>query len=187
MAQVIRYKGGRHTFEPVELFHGRKRIDINTSEKNLLDFRQVLVDTQVRWFLGFGTLLGAVREKGFIEHDEDTDVYVLNEDRRKFLKLLPEFLSRGFTVARYEWPLLSLIREDDYIDVYFLRRMWKTRKMMGFHFPKTDFINGTYLNFLGVDFPAPSKPISHLELLYGADWKVPKVGAHAVPHPRRVL
>lgn len=53
-------------------------------KKNALDvlkrFDKALTDANLEYTLAFGTLLGAVREKGFIKHDMDMDVAMWAED-----------------------------------------------------------------------------------------------------------
>ena len=71
----------------------------------------------------FGTLLVAVREKNFIIHDEDIDIYIFNEDKDKILELIYEFKKFGFDVARYEKKsLFSIIRNNEYINFYFFKK-----------------------------------------------------------------
>jgi phosphorylcholine metabolism protein LicD len=123
MKKEIHTSKGLFTYEPVELFIGRKYLDEITSKKNLLDFKFIMDKHNIHYGLWFGTLLGAIREKGFIAHDEDTDVFMLEEDREKVLDALFDFEEIGLKVIRYEEHLISFMRDDDYIDIYFYKNL----------------------------------------------------------------
>jgi len=180
MQEEIQTSRGVFTYEPKELFIGRKFLDPVVSKNNLLDFKAVMDKHNIHYGLWFGTLLGAIREKGFIKHDEDTDVFMLEEDREKVLIALFDFEEIGLKVIRYEESLLSFMRDDDYIDIYFYKKSFNQRIMLD------NGIDGKYLestkniDFLGTQFPVSENPEEALEILYGADWRIPLEGNKAV-------
>ena len=55
--------------------------------KNFIDFCN---KHDLTWFCDGGTLLGAVREHGFIPWDDDIDVCMPRNDYNKFCKLMHE-------------------------------------------------------------------------------------------------
>ena len=60
----------------------------------LLFIDNVCKKHEINYWLGFGTLLGAVRHEGFIPWDDDIDLGILREDYNKLIKVLPEEISK---------------------------------------------------------------------------------------------
>jgi hypothetical protein len=174
----IQTSKGVFTYEPVELYVGRKFLDPVISKENLLDFKSVMDKHNIHYGLWFGTLLGAIREKDFIKHDEDTDIFVLDEDREKVFSALFDFEEVGLKVIRYQdkGEIISFMRGDDYIDIYFYKKSLNQRVTVD------NGIDGKYLesvemiDFLGTQFPVPNHPKEVVEILYGENWHIPLKG-----------
>ena len=68
--------------------NNRKRQFRNYSLDLLRVFDKCMIDNGYNYFLIFGTLLGAIREKGFIPHDFDIDVALFIDQRSPKLEAL---------------------------------------------------------------------------------------------------
>ena len=52
-------------------------MDPVVGERNLKEAKRILDDSNVEFLLGSGSCLGAIREDGFIEWDDDVDLFVV--------------------------------------------------------------------------------------------------------------
>jgi hypothetical protein len=67
--------------------------------ENLREMKEVFDEFGIRFWLDYGTLLGAVRDGKLIEWDSDIDLGMWDSDRRKVLLATPELERREFDVA----------------------------------------------------------------------------------------
>lgn len=58
----------------------------------LVEIDNICRKHNIKYWIDFGTLLGAVRHKGFIPWDDDIDVTMPSEDYRRFMEIAPKEL-----------------------------------------------------------------------------------------------
>lgn len=109
----------------------------------LKNFDKICKDNNLEYSLAFGTMIGAVRHKGFIPWDDDIDVLMKREDYEKLLKLKYEddnFEIKSYRYSKnYFYPFSKMIdkRTELYDD-------WRADKDMGVYI---DIFPLDYLNF----------------------------------------
>lgn len=104
------------------------------------DFEQICRDNSLTYYLIGGSMLGAVRHKGFIPWDDDMDVGMPRDDYEKFLNIILDKTNS------------DLLIDNSIVDNLCARDFTKLRKRINFH-------KNSYNVFLDV-FPldgAPSK------------------------------
>ena len=97
-------------------------VDAETLRKAQLKMVDILVAIDdickkhdIEYFLAYGTLLGAVRHKGFIPWDDDCDICMMRADYEKFVQ-----------IAKRELPKNLFLQNSD-TDPNFPRTMTKVR------------------------------------------------------------
>lgn len=190
---TIQLTNGKLRYKTIPLYGGVKQINKEIAFKNLCLLKNVLDEQGVPFQLAYGTLLGAVREKDFITHDEDIDLFVLGENKQRLFDALPALIAVGFKVARYDRrDLLSVIKDEEYIDFYFYGKFSFDGKDMricdGIVYPAFFFESSTKMNFKGEDFDVPAEYVFFLRCAYGKDWVTPvEYFNYEMPRYKRII
>lgn len=81
----------------------------------LQEIDKICTENNIKYWLDSGSLIGAVRHKGFIPWDDDLDIGMLREDYNRFLKLAEDklnscfFLQSEFNEREYANPFAKIM------------------------------------------------------------------------------
>jgi len=92
-------------------------IDIDKQKKIILDILLFINDfcekNRIKWYIAYGTLLGAIRHEGFIPWDDDIDIMMLREDYNHFIQAFGErqgyYYLASFENDTYYYPFSKVI------------------------------------------------------------------------------
>ena len=123
MKRVIKTNRGKYIHEQKVLYLGIKQIDKVQANCNLQLLKSILSKNNINFGFIYGTLLGAIREHDFITHDEDIDLFMLEEYKERFYSCLFLLRENGFEVIRDDrCGLISIMRNNEYIDFYIFKK-----------------------------------------------------------------
>ena len=80
----------------------------------LKDLNSFCKENNIEYFLGEGTLLGAIRHQGFIPWDDDVDVLMKRPDYERFIRLAPKLYDKKYeiqhstTIKDYWSPIVKI-------------------------------------------------------------------------------
>lgn len=152
-------------------------MDRDLAREYLLTVKEIFDRHKVKFWLIFGTLLGAVRDGGFIEGDKDIDLATYESDAEKRFPAILELQKAG----------LKVIRTNPYDNSFQVKRgwicidfgsVWRHKDNMWrygrFFEPRDFFSEFIEWPFLGTTFLIPKNYEEYLELhYYGDRWKKP--------------
>lgn len=175
MKRKLKTPNGVYTYKRRILYIGIKVINKDIANENLQLLNSIFKKRGIKFGLIYGTLLGAIREKDFISHDEDIDLFILEEYRDKFLDSLFELRKEGFEVVRDDRAgLISIMRKNEYLDFYFFKK-YKTglRICSGLIMHESFFTNTIQYQFKGDYYDIPKDYEDFLVFEYGENWNIP--------------
>lgn len=110
----------------------------------LVKFDEVCKKHSIKYFLFGGTLLGAIRHKGYIPWDDDIDVVIFREDYDKLISIAnDEFQS--------PYLLQSAYTDKNYMRGHFQLRNIETCMMLPYEAKIVEFNQGVFLDIFVLD------------------------------------
>lgn len=168
-----------------------KKIEILTKLK---DFK--IRDNEI--FLQGGTLLGAVREHGLIDHDDDIDIVYLSkyhtipEIKKEMLEIYQELIDKGIMYKYFDTSYSPVFDFNSLVDgrgqchIYIgdmLVDLWTSwiDEDGDMNFcdvskicKQTDILPLRIETLYDIEFKVPKEAEKLLEKIYGPDWKIPQ-------------
>ncbi|WP_297637044.1 LicD family protein [uncultured Clostridium sp.] len=117
---------------------------IQETEFNILKYiSEVCEKNNIRYYLIYGTLLGAIRHEGFIPWDDDIDIVMPRKDYNKFKKIMSKDNSEKY-----------LLCENDVVDNYpfiFPKVIYKKSELKEKSISQVNFKYGVYVDIFILD------------------------------------
>lgn len=69
--------------------------------------KEICEKNNLEYYIGYGTLIGAIRHEGFIPWDDDIDIWMKRDEYEKFIEIVSKENNKN-------WEILSTYNEDYY-------------------------------------------------------------------------
>ena len=157
-------------------------LDPDVAAARLKEVKRIFDEQGVNFWLGSGTLLGAVREGRFIPWDDEMDtagvIGMHGLDMDTIYRVGEAFRSHGFyprIKPNVRHVSVALIKDG-------IRTDWTCHKIINgraYEFPGVElplhlFETLGEIEFIGERFRTPNPPEDYLRRKYGPDWRTPK-------------
>ena len=70
------------------------------------EIARICEENKINYYLIGGTLLGAIRHKGFIPWDDDLDIGMIRSDYEKFMQIAPKCLDDKYALIDWKSDLI---------------------------------------------------------------------------------
>jgi len=165
---------GVYISQEMSFIPGIKKINQEQSFQNLIMLCTFFESKGLFFGVIYGTLLGLYRDGALIPWDEDTDMFILEKDKKILMNSLFDLRALGFELVRKDGGLLSFSRMDEYTDIYIFSKKRTGGYSCNFMFLQDLYFDGNAFLYIG-DYTIPT--VNHIESFltnaYGPDWMVP--------------
>ena len=154
-----------------------KPLDRDAAKESLLLLKEVMDRRGIKFWLLYGTLLGAVRDKNFIAWDNDIDLGFYFDDVEEIYKALLELRTLDFDIFRVTATsaYVQVRRNGVYIDMVLWSRQHETMWRCDEYSEPNDFFSDLVeWPFLDTTFLVPREYEEYLRMHYCGDkWRTP--------------
>lgn len=160
--------------------HSGRPLDQESAKYLLITMNKVLREHGITMMPMFGTLLGAIREHGFIKKDDDVDVVIYAKDKDAIFALRPELEKYDIHLHCYVLPWIFTFEYKgitlDFYPLYESVWPWTNHYylMLEYYISRKFFDSIEDYELFGETFKIPAQPEKILTYLYGKDWRIPQ-------------
>ncbi|HHD2823136.1 TPA: phosphorylcholine transferase LicD [Clostridium perfringens] len=146
------------------IIDGYKECSLKEAQYNMMDIldkvQEICEKNNIQYCLGDGSLLGAIRHRGFIPWDDDMDIWMLRDDFNKFISIAKKELGDKY--------FLQTIDSDKYYNLYHIP--CKVRKKNTLCIEKNEidekYHKGMYIDVFPLDFIPNSSKLDYLKFYF---------------------